>query len=131
MPRLAYRQPEPLFADHKYPMDHIASGLPMTCEAPFDYECRHLSFLSSMRRFARENDVVFRFEQTPRSGSRPQQGWIVQFFWDLYRSRGDAVPKKFDHVDDDPHEVMERHGPYVREMYAKIPPDLRFPVPLD
>jgi hypothetical protein len=131
MPRLARRQPERLWRRHPYPMHEIACGLPVECIPPTDYRCAHPSVLVGLRRFRTEHDVVLRYEPL-FSGARnaPQRGWLVQFFWDLYPSRGDAIPADFVWPAGDASEVIERHGPFVRDEYAGIPSALRAPVQL-
>lgn len=133
MPSLAKRRPHRLWADHRYPMHEIASGLPTTCirGRDADYKCKHSSFLIGLRRFAADEDVIFRavplFEEDDPAGL--QIGFEVQFFWDRLRTRDDDVPRAFIYPAEGETELQQL-TPYVREKYAEIRPELRAPVVL-
>ncbi|WP_157260861.1 hypothetical protein [Patulibacter minatonensis] len=108
-------------------MHTIASGLPVDCIRGEDYASEHLSFVASLRRFAREHDVVVRVESIQEAGD--QIGWRVQYFWNLYRSEGHRTPSDFVYSDD-VSEVLAKCSPYVRPRYGEIPQDLRAPLQL-
>jgi hypothetical protein len=95
MARLAKQQPRRLWRESKYDLHTIAGGLPVECRRGEDYSCAHESFLVGLRRFAAEQDVIFRAE--PVVGGDDQVGWTVQFFWNLYRSESRRTPPDFRH----------------------------------
>ncbi len=127
MPELARPRPRRLWRHHAYPMHDIASGLPVRClrGRDADYTCKHNSFLVGLRRFAGEEDVVFRAE--PLIDDGVQIGFEVQFFWDRLRSRGDAIPDDFVYPTASEPDLPQL-SPYVREKYAHIAPEMRAPV---
>lgn len=127
MARLAQPQPRRLWRDSKYDLHTIASGLPVECLKGDDYSCAHASFLVGLRRFATQQDVIFRAE--PMLQGDDQTGWRVQFFWNLFRSEGHRVPPDFRHPDD-ADDVLSECSPYVRPKYAAIPVHLRMPLDL-
>ena len=110
-------------------MHEIASGLPMDCVRGEDYTCSHASFLHGLREFARADaeDVIFRAEPLleGKGLNRRQIGLRVQYFWNLHRSGGDAIPEDFAFPDDEQTEPSPALSPYAREKYAEIPWELR------
>jgi hypothetical protein len=127
MARLAKQQPRRLWRESKYDLHTIAGGLPVECRRGEDYSCAHESFLVGLRRFAAEQDVIFRAE--PVVGGDDQVGWTVQFFWNLYRSESRRTPPDFRHPSDTD-DVLSECSPYVRRKYAEIPVQLRVPLSL-
>ncbi len=127
MARLAKQQPRRLWRESKYDLHTIAGGLPVECRRGEDYSCAHESFLVGLRRFAAEQDVIFRAEPVVEGGD--QVGWTVQFFWNLYRSESRRTPPDFRHPSD-ADDVLSECSPYVRRKYAEIPVQMRVPLSL-